>query len=313
MCPASNKHGGTPRVTRITVRFSICLWLLLVGLSALAIGTRVSGARQQLQAVTAIRDYGGHVYFDDELVVGPADLLIPDPSIRAHMPGWLGNLTGKDLFRTAAMVDLSGVPEPSHEYDELREIKTVALLQRLPDLRSLTLESRQASDDALAYITTCCAMEEIFIISGDDRLTDSGIAVIANLKNLKLVEIEGGLMTDQGLRLICELPHLESLALYQHTLTDQSMRIIGKASGLRRIHLAFGRYGENHISDEGLSFLLSLLSLELLDIQHTAVTDQGLYSLRTLPNLKEVWVYGCPVTEAGIQRLRDTRPGLVVH
>jgi hypothetical protein len=110
-------------------------------------------------------------------------------------------------------------------------------------------------------------------------LSDEALAAIADLSDLRMLNLSNSGVDDESIAVVAELSQLRTLDLSMTSVTDAGLGHVGAATSLRRLRL-----------------------------NHTAVTDQGLESLAALTNLQTLDVEGTSVTEAGAQRLKTRLP-----
>ncbi len=120
-------------------------------------------------------------------------------------------------------------------------------------------------------------------LTGGLQLSDLGIAKLANLKQLKRLNISGARLTPEGVKALQSLP-LEQLSLW----ACESL--------------------EDPVAD----VLAGMPTLTQLDLSYTKVGDQGLQRLARLPNLKQLYLTETQVTPAGVESFRKQRPSTFV-
>ena len=95
-------------------------------------------------------------------------------------------------------------------------------------------------------------------IAGGTRITDFGIAKLANLKKLRYLNLSGSVVTGGALKTLAALPNLQRLSLWN-------------AEG---------------INDASAAAFESLQSVTSLDLSNTGIGDRTLTALAKLPNLR---------------------------
>jgi hypothetical protein len=131
-------------------------------------------------------------------------------------------------------------------------------------------------------------------------LADRGLARLAGLRKLRLLDLTGNPVGDAGLKQVGRLGDLEWLILYNTKATSAGLAHLAQLTRLRSLSL-----GGCAISDEGLDHLQKLSALEALDLRNTQVTDAGMSRLAGLARLKAVWLDETQVTDAGLAHLKD--------
>jgi len=161
------------------------------------------------------------------------------------------------------------------------EMETIGLLTSLEDLNigwgvGLGLPDPQAPLRPLSEMD--CHL------NGGIRLTDLGIAKLANLKRLRRLDLSGSSITSAGLKSLSNLPRLERLSLWN-------------ARGL---------------DDAAAGVLKMMRGLNALDLSGTIVGDAAIRELAALPRLHNLYLTDTRVTGAGISDFRRKLPACVV-
>ena len=122
-------------------------------------------------------------------------------------------------------------------------------------------------------------------IAGGTRVTDVGVAKLANLKNLRHLDVSGSAVTPAGLKTLAGLPKLQRLSLWN----------------------------VKGVNDAAASGLESLKTVASLDLSNTGVTDETLRALAKLPNLQRLYVSDTAITAAALTAFKKQRPSTVVY
>lgn len=170
----------------------------------------------------------------------------------------------------------------------------------------------------------------------DSGITDSNLAVIADLKNVQTLSLRFGMgwsmFTDEGLSHLKKLPKLKHLILSGTSTTGAGLANLGDLIGLESLVLDFRKpitdYGLQHltnlihlmsldlsgsqISDEGLLYAQELKNLEILNLDRTSITDKGLAYITNLESLKELSLKNTKVTNAGVSQILETSHSLKI-
>ncbi len=130
-------------------------------------------------------------------------------------------------------------------------------------------------------------------------VTFAGSESLDGLPNLDVFALShGNRVTDDGLAVLANLPNLEWLALNHTQITDGGLEHIQSLSNLRRLWLA-----DTQVGDEGLGHLSGLKGLEGLWLGNTLVTNAGLEHLQPLTHLRSLSLEGTQVSDAGLSQL----------
>jgi Leucine-rich repeat (LRR) protein len=161
------------------------------------------------------------------------------------------------------------------------ELDTIALLTNLEELNigdGVALGAgRPAELGARAGEAECR-------ITGGTRITDAGVAKLANLKKLRNLDLSGSLVTSAAFKTLGTLPNLQRLSLWN-------------AEG---------------INDSAAAGLASLQSITTLDLSNTRIGDETLRALAKLPKLQHLYVSDTAVTPAGLAAFKQQRASAVV-
>jgi internalin A len=121
-------------------------------------------------------------------------------------------------------------------------------------------------------------------ITGGTRLTDLGVAKLANLKKLRSLNLSGSLVTGAVLKTLAGLPNLQQLSLWN-------------AEG---------------IDDSAAAGFSALQNVTRLDLSNTRIGDETLKALATLPKLQHLYVSETAVTPGGLAAFKQQRASAVV-
>jgi internalin A len=132
--------------------------------------------------------------------------------------------------------------------------------------------------------------------------TDSDMPLLAQMKELKRLDLSLTRISDRGLRALKASPAIEELDLsFAEQITDEGAATVKGWKRLRRLNLR-----DTKITNATLEFLSGVPSLEWLDIGWAQVTDTGLGHLATLTNLRHLAMGGNKLTDTSLQFLRQT-------
>lgn len=214
------------------------------------------------------------------------------------------------------------------------EDKSLELLNQLPHLRALDLEScQQITNSALKNLQTARALEALrltgtqitdggldslheleSLVSLDlevcDGITDMGLVHLGRMNqlralNLKKSGFETIRITDHGLKHLRRITALKSLDLYGNSITNSGMEYVGELVHLEELNLSL-----TQVTDAGLEHLGSLRKLRKLELLYSVgfagpqVTDAGLSHLQTLTDLQSLNLVGANITDDGLTRIQ---------
>lgn len=154
--------------------------LLLTAIFALWLGMKVHEARQQREAVKAVRALGGQVYYDYQLKTDPNGYCYFDPPGAPRGPAWLYNAMDIDLWATAAYVELHN-PNLTNE--------DLAQLDKLPHLKTLFIWSAEHADGrGLEHLRGLWELEDLSL---GIHLADADLDRLKHLKSLRYLFLMG--------------------------------------------------------------------------------------------------------------------------
>ncbi len=247
--------------------------MVLVLLVAGGLGWVVNRARIQRDAIARIDRSGGWLMFDDQV---DENGLNRTPSTPAWQ-GWVGRTLGDDFVRKPRNLFMNGRPRgPLSE-------ETWRAMADLTDLVAIHLPGDDVDDGRLASLKRFHNLR-VLDLSDNDRVTNAGIAHLANLDRLMNLRLGWTGIDDVGLIHLKKLTRLQYLDL----------------TGTR-------------ITDAGSPHLKLLGRVEFLDLQGTGVTDAALNEIGAMANLKEVVLPIKGVTAEGVATLKRLAPRLRIQ
>lgn len=131
--------------------------------------------------------------------------------------------------------------------------------------------------------------------------TDSDMPRLAQMKDLKRLDLSLTRISDRGLRALKAAPAIEELNLYfAEQISDEGAATVKGWKHLQRLNLRGAK-----ITDATLEFLSGVSTLESLDIGWAQITDTGLEHLAPLTNLRRLAMGGNKLTDTALQFLRQ--------
>lgn len=273
------------------------LMLLILGFGAW-LGDRVNRARDQRLAVVALKSVGGFVRYADEFGPGPVQVAAGDsmwkpawgtlaPGRGTWAPDWLRDRLGDEYFREVAhvstFVDIQKGSAHAPGLGKPPIDDALAAIRGQSGVRTLQLGGATVTDRGLAAVADLTNLEEFFLWWGTG-ITDAGVAHLARLPRLRLVDIGLASVTDESLVHLAELPALANLSLQGRKFSDRGLEGLRKAWRLESLLL---RMGESGITDAGLRHLEGLSNLKHLALENTTISREARERLRkALPALQ---------------------------
>lgn len=161
------------------------------------------------------------------------------------------------------------------------ELETISRLAGLEDLNigvGVALGAPRPSDLGPADGEAECR------IAGGTRITDFGLAKLANLRKLRQLDLSGAAITASGLKTLANLPEIRRLSLWN-------------VKGL---------------DDSAAPYIEALRNLTSLDLSNTSIGDETLGRLAKLSHLQRLYVSETHVTTEGLTAFRKQRPACTV-
>ena len=199
--------------------------------------------------------------------------------------------------------------DPLFTVDALQE-SDLQKLQVLPQLKSLTLEARNAlSDEGLAHLGKLTKLRTLNLRR--TRIRGPGLVHLRNLDDLQELDLSRcQMLADDSLVHLTALKSLRRLDLdgggnmwISDDLWKQSVRVIRDTSMLRPMkdrELAACRGG---VGNDGLKHIGRIRTLKALSLRLTAVTDAGLPAIADLDNLEELDLSYTAISGNGLKAL----------
>jgi hypothetical protein len=176
-----------------------------------------------------------------------------------------GQVTEDALRRISRLTELRSV---SLRDARLASPDSLALLAKLPHLRSLELTNSRLNDATLARLTKLPALAELSIAGSD--LTEESLAIAGRMLNLRSLSLElpHQLLTHEDLVGLRSLKDLRRLTLRCAEFTDAAVEEIRELKGLRLLSL-----GDSRVSLDAVTALCR--RTPLLAVQTAQRTLQG--------------------------------------
>jgi hypothetical protein len=191
-------------------RFSLRSLMLLVLAAAVPcswLAAEIEQARQQHDAVLAIRKGGGVVSYDYHRLEVGGDVFFLSSSV-PRTPFWLRGLFGDDFFCRCDSVRIESDAE-------------MQFLKRLPGVRELTLDMSAVTDAGLMHIRGVGCLRRLNLHR--TVVTDTGMRALAGLTSLEELDLTETRIGDEGLKHLMGLPRLRRLDLIDTRVTNRGL------------------------------------------------------------------------------------------
>jgi outer membrane protein assembly factor BamB len=145
------------------------------------------------------------------------------------------------------------------------------------------------------------------------RVTDAGLAKLARLTKLEILNLTGNAVTDDGLKQLASLQHLHDLDLSRLAITDAGLKHLAAVKGLQRLVLLFSEgFAGPIVTDVGVKLLVPLDQLAELNLVDARITDEAVDDLIAFPKMSFLTLTGSRISPAGVERLRRAKPDCTV-
>ncbi|HEV3005559.1 MAG TPA: hypothetical protein VGX78_13930 [Pirellulales bacterium] len=172
------------------------------------------------------------------------------------------------------------------------------------------------------------------IIVEDELISDSDLAGLVDLAELRELTLRTTRVGDVGLSYIGKLVDLEKLVLGETSVTDAGLKSLTGLKQLKTLNferaeataagfaeltaleqLVLLRFGQSRIGDDALAIIDRWPKLRSLILQRAPITDAGLAHLKdqNLAGLESLYLEGTEVSEEGLADLQQALPRLHIH
>jgi hypothetical protein len=177
-------------------------------------------AREQREAVEAIREQRGFVIYDYHVEGIPS---YSGPEMRA-LPGpiWLRRILGDDFFSTVLGATVENTRLTDTGLDRMLE-----RLRRLPRLLWVTLAGKQVTNASLEHLKGLTRLQDLSL--NNTQVTDAGLVHLKGLTKLQRLNLDETQVTDAGLGHLKGLTQLDCLFLGNTHVTDNGVKDLQQA------------------------------------------------------------------------------------
>ncbi len=184
----------------------------------------------------------------------------------------------------------------------------LAVLQKLPNLKLLSISGSSIDDDGLVHLRHATNLEAGLVLNGP--FTDKALQHLQGMDKLRLLDLTQNRITDDGLKTVAALPALETLILNGTPITNEGIANLVQMKGLQELYLM-----DCNIDDGAVPHLKQLTSLKTLAITNTRISAAGAQEAATAVSdegevLHQSAPRSIPGTRRGIDdfQARDQRP-----
>lgn len=162
------------------------------------------------------------------------------------------------------------------------------LLKLLPKLRELSVGGQQRTDSGLWSV----------------NVSDFNLGNIADLSELKVLDLSGTGISDRGVAQLAQLKKLESLDLSRTKTTSKGVAALAGILSLR--YLKLGQ--STNIDDSVFIACQKLKNLEVLELQETKITFEGLKKFSSKSRLKKLYIGGVAIRPEQVEAIGQVLP-----
>lgn len=164
----------------------------------------------------------------------------------------------------------------------------------------------EVGDEELRELEQLTGLRELLIDRG--RMTDRGLASLAQLPKLEHVRLRGVKLTDASLQQLCAIPTLQRLNVPQADFSDDGLAALGQLNQLQLL-----RFASPRVTAAGIAHLTAVPSLRWLHLIDIPVGDAAVTPITQLPKLESLYLDGATISDQGYDQLFRARPELHVH
>lgn len=233
----------------------------------------------------------------------------------------MGAYTAKEWSQLRDVLNRHRVPglDLSERWD--LDDATLALLGGDPPVRLLQLGRTKVSDQGISQVSGFPFLETLSL---SPKTTGAGLRALADLKNLKELDMRGSKVPEEALADLRHFKQLRSLVLNE-SVTDRGAAALAALGNLRELDVSATRMGDEGLSavaklsqlesfyapaamtDAGLASLSGLTKLKRLDLSQSRVTDGGLAALETLTVLEQLALTDTGISDIGMASVTKLR------
>jgi Leucine-rich repeat (LRR) protein len=140
------------------------------------------------------------------------------------------------------------------------------------------------------------------VILDGKKLTDEGLGVFKDCRNLMALSLDGVQITDVGMASFKNCNRLTHLNLSNSQFTETMLANFEDCKNLQALAL-----NETRVGDQGLSYFKDCTNLTTLMLDNTLLTDEGLVNFKDCKNLCQLDLRNTHLTGAGLAYLKDCK------
>jgi outer membrane protein assembly factor BamB len=195
------------------------------------------------------------------------------------------------------------------------ELKEIA---HIPNLLALDLEvCDNVANESCSILSTMKNLRALNLKKTafeKNRVSDAGLALLTQLKELEVLNLTGNAVTNEGLKSVATFSQLRCLSLNLVAINDSGLKHLQPLTELRQIDLLYSEgFAGTNVSDAGIATLAKFSKLNSLNLVGAKITDAAVSSLSKLKRLKKLAIVNTGLTMTAIQQLRQAIPGCEIN
>ncbi len=183
----------------------------------------------------------------------------------------------------------------------------IAAVQRGESTRIL-VEREVLADHDLSALVNLSSLTDLLLDNDQSEFSEQGLAALTLLPNLQHLRIRGRGINDAAVKVIANIKQLRILNVPQGRFSDDALSELAAAP-----HLEQFRFGSPYVTDAGMKTIARWPGIHMLHLIDVPITDAGLAELARIERLQSLYIDGGRITDAGWDALFRDRPKLHVH
>lgn len=262
----------------------------------------------------------------------PALLLAAEPNQAAFE-----KINAKVQVRDGAVHSLSANCDgyTDQEYQLIGQLKTLKslsisgkdlndeqlkMLTGLKSLESIMINGAVLTDDGYQHFTAFPKLKRLSIFHPSRKLEAFNGAGLAHLKALPALEsltFAGATAGDEALEAVGQLTQLQSFREWHNTETSDGLKHLAKLKNLKSIRLgqrlpSWGKDTPPSFDNDSIAILVSMSSLEAIELTEARLNYDAVVHLKDLPNLKTLKISQVDISEADVEKLKQAMPSVEI-
>jgi hypothetical protein len=192
--------------------------------------------------------------------------------------------------------------------------QALAELSALPDVETVGTNGMQTTDEGMKSLAKFKKLHSLaFFHPG--KFSGTGLAYLSDLPDLQRLTVAGSnSFGDEGMAAVVKLPHLQEFRTWHTGATPEGIARLKEVKDLKSLTLGqrLSYTPPISLSDETLTFLAGIKSLESISLMEARLSVSALTQLRQLPVLKRLTLDSIDLSDAEVDRLRKELPNVQI-